>query len=182
MKAKKRFKNVVTKTPDEYMCFVPDEEEYFPELQSLTVAITGNKWFSDKGDKTLLDIIKGDYYDEDFAYDYEPLKELRKVTGKRWEKTTIRGYSQGDWQDVYFAVDEVAPEALERIKNAYFGLVSEFEVREKGEDSYIAYIPHDITWKGKKAICEYLALDPEDTKVLVDDGYVRTYNYKELED
>ena len=182
MKAKKRFKNIIKKVPDEYAYFVPDEEEYFPELQGLTVVISGNKHFSDMGDKTLVDVVKGDYYDEDLAYDYEPLKELRKLTGRRWEKTTIRGYSQGDWQDVYFSVDEVAPEALERIKTAYFGLVSEFEVRTRGEDSYVAYIPHDVVWRGKKAICEYMGFKPEETKVLVDDGYVRTYNYKELED
>ena len=183
MKAKKRSKNTLKKVPDEWMYFDPDESEYFPELEEQTVVITGNKYFSDKGDKTLIDAIKGDYYDEDVAYDYEPLKELRKLTGKRWEKTTIRGYSQGDWQNLYFSVDDVKPEALERIKNAYFGLVSEFEVFEMGEEfPYRAYIPHDIVWKGKKAICEYVGFKPEETRILIDDGYVKTYNYKELED
>ena len=45
--------------------------------------------------------------------------ECKKYTGKKWKKTTIKGYSQGDWQDVYYVEGEVSKEYIEEIENFF---------------------------------------------------------------
>ena len=57
-------------------------------------------------------------------------EELEKYTGKKWKKTTIRGYSQGDWQDIYYVEDELSKEYIEEIENFYMGKVAEFRVKK----------------------------------------------------
>lgn len=166
---------------------VPDEDinyyfEDYVELDETRFIICGNDHFREMGDKKLLSIVEGDYYDEDTEYDYETLEELKKVTGKVWEETTLRGYSQGDWQTLYYVVDEVTKEEIETIENFYMGKVTEFVIDESGdgEDVYHDFIPDDVVWSGKKAICDYLGLKEEDTTVYEDDGYMKVYKYKEI--
>ena len=63
------------------------------------------------------------------------------------------------------------------------GKITEFRVTEDDDpDScYVVYVPDDIVWKGKDAICSYLDLQPETTKILKDDGYEKVYKYVEIE-
>jgi len=151
-----------------------DETGIEYELNNNTIVITGNRDFKDIGDSDLIKVIKGDYYDDDevfieepdgscreetIGYEYDTYEELKKLTGKEWDQTTIKGYSQGDWQDVYFVKGEVSADRIEEIENFYMGKVSEF----RDEDACYYYVPDDVVWKGKKAICEYLDLKPEDT-------------------
>ena len=166
---------------------VPDEDinyyfEDYIELDETRFIICGNDHFREMGDKKLLSIVEGDYYDEDTEYDYETLEELKKVTGKVWEETTLRGYSQGDWQTLYYVVDEVTKEEIETIENFYMGKVTEFVIDESGddEDVYHDFIPDDVVWGGKKSICDYFGFKVEDTTVYEDDGYTKVYKYKEI--
>lgn len=165
---------------------VPDENSYYEfedlmELDKKRFIIYGNDDFREMGDKELISIVKGGYYDDELGYDYDPFEVLKKVTGKDWEETTLRGYSQGDWQTLYYIVDESTIEELETIENFYMGKVTEFTVDEGDGDIYHDFVPDDIVWKGKKSICEYLGLEVENTTVYVDDGYERVYKYKEVE-
>ena len=165
---------------------VPDENSYYEfedlmELDKKRFIIYGNDDFREMGDKELISIVKGEYYDDELGYDYDPFEVLKKVTGKDWEETTLRGYSQGDWQTLYYVKDEVTDNEIETIENFYMGKVTEFTVDEGDGDIYHDFVPDDIVWKGKKSICEYLGLEVENTTVYVDDGYERVYKYKEVE-
>lgn len=167
---------------------VPDEELYFEPLEEDIISsenkdafITGNRDFIDIGEKAYIDIVKGNYYDEQLAYDYEPMEELKKVTGKEWEEATIRGYSQGDWESLYYVKGTLTQEHINHIENFYFGKVSGYEVEDEHGQIYTCFIPHDIEWHGKKAICEYLGFNPDEVKVLIDDGYTKEYKYKEMD-
>lgn len=151
------------------------------ELKYETIVITGNRDFSPMGDKQLIDVINNDYYDDDLTleehedgscdeveigYDYEKFAELKKLTGKEWEQTTFRGYSQSDWQDVYYAKDEVSADRLEELEAFYMGKVSEF----RDDDNCHYHVPDDVVWDGKKAICDYLGLKEEDTEIYDEKG------------
>ena len=163
---------------------VPDEDVYynfedFIELDKKRFIICGNDDFRSLGDKKLISIVEGTYYDDEVGYDYETLEELKKVTGKVWEETTIRGYSQSDYQTLYYVDEEVDKEEIEMIENFYMGKVSEFEVEEDG-DTYHEFVPDDVVWKGKKSICDYLGLNVDSTTIYKDDGYKKVYKYKEI--
>lgn len=163
---------------------VPDEDVYynfedFIELDKKRFIICGNDDLRSLGDKKLISIVEGTYYDDEVGYDYETLEELKKVTGKVWEETTIRGYSQSDYQTLYYVDEEVDKEEIEMIENFYMGKVSEFEVEEDG-DTYHEFVPDDIVWEGKKSICDYLGLNVDSTTIYKDDGYKKVYKYKEI--
>ena len=164
---------------------VPDEDinyyfEDYIELDETRFIICGNDHFREMGDKKLLSIVEGDYYDEDTEYDYETLEELKKVTGKVWETHTMRGYCQGDWNTLYYVVGEVDEDEIELIENFYMGKVTEFEIEEDG-DTYHDYVPDDIVWEGKKSICDYFGIKEEETTIYEDDGYEKVYKYKEIQ-
>lgn len=161
---------------------IPDENVYYDfedclELDETKFIICGNSHFTKMGDSKLISIVEGNYYDEGTEYDYETLEELKKVTGKVWEETTLRGYSQSDWQTLYYVVGEVTDDEIEEIENFYMGKVTEFQVEEEG---YREFVPDDVVWSGKKAICDYLGLKEEETTIYEDDGYEKVYKYKEI--
>ena len=172
---------ILRRVPDECL-FVDRFHEYVDAHEGLDerIAVYGNRRFIGYGDKRILDIIRGDYEDDYLGYDYETLEELRKITGKRWNVKTIHGYSQGDWNVLYYAVDEVSEDELNEFECLYMGKYSEYELIEDGDDPYSVVVPHSIEWEGKDKICEYLDLDPGDTRVEIDDGFTKQYKYKEL--
>ena len=166
---------------------VPDEDTYYRfedevEIDTERIIIYGNHDFREFGDSILLSIVSGNYYDDELGYEYNIFEELEKYTGKKWKQTTIKGYSQGDWQDVYYVDDEVSEEYIEEIENFYMGKVTEFRATEDdNQDYYIAYVPDDVVFEGKDAICRYLDLQPENTTILKDDGYEKVYKYVEID-
>jgi hypothetical protein len=164
---------------------VPDEDVYYEfedyiELDKKRFIICGNSDFRNIGDEKLISIVEGNYYDDEVGYDYETLEQLKKVTGKDWTETTIRGYSQSDWQTLYYIIDDSTIEEIETIENFYMGKVSEFVVDEGDDCVYHDFVPDDIVWKGKKSICEYLGLEVDNTTIYEDDGYEKVYKYKEI--
>jgi hypothetical protein len=167
---------ILRKVPDENVYY--DFEDYV-EVDEERFIICGNDDFRSIGDKKLISIVEGTYYDDEVGYDYETLEQLKKVTGKDWEETTLRGYSQSDWQTLYYVDEEVDKEEIETIEDFYMGKVSEFEVEEDG-DIYHEFVPDDVVWKGKKSICDYLDLEVETTTIYEDDGYEKVYKYKEI--
>ena len=163
---------------------VPDEDTYYRfedevEIDTERIIIYGNHDFREFGDSILLSIVKGDYYDDDTGYEYDIFEELEKYTGKKWKQTTIKGYSQGDWQDVYYVEGEVSKEYIKEIEDFYMGKVTGFTVSEDNGD-YDEFVPNDIVWEGKEAICKYLGLPLESTTIYEDVGYEKVYKYKEI--
>ena len=173
-------KTILRKVPDEDIYYIFEDEV---EIDTEKIIIYGNHNFREFGDSVLLSIVSGDYYDDDTGYEYDIFEELEKYTGKKWKQTTIKGYSQGDWQDVYYVEDEVSKEYIEEIENFYMNKISEFRVIEDDDPDfyYIVYVPDDVVWKGKEAICMYLDLQPETTIILKDDGYEKVYKYTEID-
>lgn len=173
-------KTILRKVPVEDMYYRFEDEV---EIDTEKIIIYGNHNFREFGDSVLLSIVSGDYYDDDTGYEYDIFEELEKYTGKKWKQTTIKGYSQGDWQDVYYVEDEVSKEYIEEIENFYMNKISEFRAIEDDDPDfyYIVYVPDDVVWKGKEAICMYLDLQPETTIILKDDGYEKVYKYVEID-
>ena len=169
-------KTILRKVPDEDVYY--NFEDYI-ELDKKRFIICGNDDFRSLGDKKLVSIVEGTYYDDEVGYDYETLEELKKVTGKVWEETTLRGYSQSDYQTLYYVNEEVDKEEIEMIENFYMGKVSEFEVEEDG-DTYHEFVPDDVVWEGKKSICDYLGLNVDSTTIYKDDGIKRFINIKKI--
>ena len=169
-------KTILTKVPDENSYY---EFEDLMDIDKERFIICGNDHFRSIGDEKLISIVENTYYDDEVGYDYETFEMLKKVTGKDWTETTLRGYSQGDWQTLYYIVDDSTIEELETIENFYMGKITEFRVDDDG-NIYHDFVPDDIVWKGKKAICEYLGLNVETTTIYEDDGYEKVYRYREI--
>lgn len=174
-------KYILRKIPDEHAYFDFDLEygDYINDGED--IVIVGNDRMRSFGDKTLIDVINHDYCDDDCDYDYDVFKELKKLTGKVWDRTTAKGYCQSDWQDIYYSAD-VSVEEVKNIGDYYMGLFDEYVLEDDDGTNCSYYVPHDVCWKGKGAICEYVGVPAEETTVLVDDGYKKVYKYKELED
>ena len=170
-------KTILTKVPDEDMYYNFEDEI---ELDEERFIICGNSHFRNIGNERLISIVEGTYYDDELEYDYETLEMLKKVTGKDWTETTLRGYSQGDWQTLYYIVDDSTIDELETIEDFYMNKITEFRVDEGDGYKYRIFVPDDIVWKGKKSICEYLGLKEEETIIYEDDGYEKVYKYKEI--
>ena len=174
-------KTILTKVPDENVYFDFEDFNSYVDFDKERFIICGNSHFRNIGDEKLISIVEGTYYDEEVGYDYETLEMLKKVTGKDWTETTLRGYSQSDWQTLYYVVDDSTIDELEMIETFYMGKVTEFKVKECDDWEYREFVPDDIVWKGKKSICEYLGLKEEDTIIYVDYESKKVYDYKELE-
>ena len=176
-------KITVKKVPEEEVYYDWQEEVYLEEVKDDLVIVGERNWIC-FGRGNAVDIIKGDYYDEslDDPYDYDVYEELNKVCGGDWDMIELTGYSQGDYAYVYFNKKKVDQWLLDDLDVFLMGKVDEFYIEDKdNDDLYHAFIPHDVVWDGKEAICKYLGLDPNDTIVLEPDGYKKVYNYKEVE-
>ena len=156
-----------------------EDEVDFSQYEDKMV-IAGNRDFKEFGDDTLIKITKNDYYDDDetlienedgscyeeeIGYNYDTAEELAKVSGKKnWVEGSFRGYSQSDWQKVWYVKDEVSQDELDYMEAFYMGKVSEFS----DEDECYYSVPDDVVRKGKKAICDYLGFKVDETEVYDD--------------
>lgn len=175
-------KTIVKKVPDENVYYDWNDQVDLTEKKG-DVVILGDRRRVVFGESTPVSIVNGDYCDDDCGYDYETIEELNKICGGDWEETTFRGYGQGDWCQCFYNKNKVSEDLLNELDAYVMGKVDEFTVQETEDenDVYHAFIPHEVCWKGKAAICEFLGIDPEDATVLEDDGYVKVYKYKEIE-
>ena len=160
----------------EYVLYNFEDEVDFSQYEDKMV-IAGNRDFKEFGDETLIRITKNDYYDDDetlienedgscyedeIGYNYDIAEELEKVSGKKnWVKSGFRGYSQSDWQTVWYVEDEVSQDEFDYIEAFYMGKID--ELRDEEDTCY--FVPDDITWGGKKAICDYLGFKVDETEI-----------------
>lgn len=143
---------------DEKVIFVKQAEDYYDDADDYFddeylfsndgdgLVITGNRHFKNYGDKTLIDAIN-DTYDEK-----EALDALKEITGVEYDKDEMHGYSQGDWQNIYYPVG-TDQKILDEVENMYMGKYDVF-TSENGE---FVRVPHDISWNGADAIKEYIS-------------------------
>ena len=163
-------------TDPEYVLYNFEDEVDLSQYEDKMV-IAGNRDFKEFGDDTLIKITKNDYYDDDetlienedgscyedeIGYSYDIVEELAKVSGKKnWVEGTFHGYSQSDWQNVWYVEDEVSQDEFDYIEAFYMGKIDEL----RDEEGVCYYVPDDITWGGKKAICDYLGFKVDETEI-----------------
>lgn len=68
-------------------------------------------------------------------------KVLSVVTGKEWDCYTIRGYSQSEWQRVYYQVNDWSRETISSFESEYFNKGTEWIVHD---EETAPKIPEDI--------------------------------------
>lgn len=91
------------------------------------IIITGNKCY--KEFFYVSDEVESEFK-EDFnlhGMDKKYLIELlTRLTEKKYDVITIRGYSQSDWNYLFYPVDDFTQDYLREIEAYYFGMVSEW--------------------------------------------------------
>ena len=135
-----------------------DQLDYFEDR----IAITGNQSFTPMGSPTALDIINGEYYDEDLAktvgsgYDYKVTEELNKIMGGNWKYGQLTGSCQGDWQNIYYDAEVVDDQTIDMIDSFYMNKGTELRVYYDDEYQYSDYIPLGYWQLTKENVSGYI--------------------------
>lgn len=127
------------------------------------------------------------------AYKYREYREqsraiadyLSAVFKEEWKTRIIRGYSQSDWQQIYYPANEWTDNDIRILEMDYFGEYSIYEIHwgiEEPEN------PEDIdgyymrTYSGdpKAEIAQYECVKPEEVKLYTFAGWIKTPKYREV--
>ncbi len=101
---------------------------------------------------------------------------LDLITGGAWKYRTIRGYCQGDWQDIYFDSREYNDEDIKIFEMDYFNMGDEWSVYPENDENDQTGI---YTYKNPRAeIASAFGIKEEEIELYVFDGYERTVKYK----
>lgn len=118
---------------------------------------------------------------ERFDGEKKILRALHLVTGKRWEKKTLRGYCQGDWQDIYYPAADYTAEDLKLLEIEYFNMGSEWIIETEEEpEGFSMYCYGDSPEAIRAEIAALEGVKPEEVKIFEFDGWTRTAKYKEV--
>lgn len=145
----KRKKIVFTECEPDYNMVYDFEEE----LSYVGGFVCGNRDFIEMGDKELVQIAKGDYYDEEVGYEYRVGEMLKKKTNMNYEKHCIRGYSQGDWNYVFIPKENADKIDLSFFEAMYFGKFKEYY----NEDYCSIIITDDDAFEGDSKVKQIIA-------------------------
>lgn len=137
------------------------------------------EWFTDLTEtqyNEIKEIIDKCRYSDDFATILKVLKVI--YPEEKFETATIRGYCQGDWNEVLYKVNGADIELLEAY---YFGMVA--EVFDETEN-FNAVVTDDALWKAERENkveslvreCCYIP-DDEEIEIYKSDGYVKVINW-----
>jgi DNA-binding cell septation regulator SpoVG len=107
---------------------------------------------------------------------------LKLITGREYNTTTIRGCSQGEWQDIFYPT-EYRSEFIKFFETEYFNTGSEWIIHDEENKPET---PEDITgtamycysYDPRKEIAEYMGVEQTDVILYEFDGYNRTEKYK----
>lgn len=152
-----------------------DDDSLYGDDYTDGIIIEGNRWFnsmiySRNHEKEIKEILE--YY-----ADSEILSELEKVTGKEYASRDINGYSQSDWNVLYYPVGEFSEEQLNEIEDAYFGKYDIY--RHRGDAEVWVPVFHSDNRPVKKIISDYTGYPESDIVVRKISGYTKTPNYVE---
>lgn len=115
---------------------------------------------------------------------------LTITTGKTWAVQSVYGYSQGDYAEVVYCVDNYSGEKTAKVfGEVWLGCAKEFgviDLDENGEemDSCYGYIVSDCEARGdddyKRLVCEWAGINPDETRLEMIDGYhtYTKYDYR----
>ena len=149
-------------------------------IMSLEYALTGDNFKNRKNLKTKdINDLKKLYEDSDGGEDLETAAEFYSiVTGKEWKVKSFRGYTQGEYCEVLYRLDQYGEDSIDEIGNIWLGCADEFII----DDVSGYYVIHDISWQGGDALREKLAdisgYDKNSLEIYMFDHYSRTAVYK----
>lgn len=111
---------------------------------------------------------------------------LSLVTGQPWQWSIIRGCCQGDWQEVFYPVNEWGREALAAFEVEYFNTGSEWIIHDEEnapegpEDisGYSCYIVARTEEGIRKELAEMAGCVPSDLVMWAFEGFTRIPEYK----
>lgn len=106
---------------------------------------------------------------------------LSIVTGQKWEYKKISGYSQSDWNYIYYRLDEWTEKALEYFEIEYFNTGDEWWIEdEEGDDMGSVYTHEWNDDEKKREIAENIGVDPDEVTLYLFDGWTKTAKYREV--
>lgn len=107
---------------------------------------------------------------------------LELITGQKYEYATIRGCSQGDWNEIIYPA-AYGREWLDNFETEYFNTGDEWRICENdpdGDENYYFYT-HEWSDDGKRAeIAAAAGVDPGDVILYSFTGWSRTPEYMEV--
>lgn len=111
---------------------------------------------------------------------------LSLVTGQPWQWSIIRGCCQGEWQEVFYSVNEWGREALAAFEVEYFNTGSEWIIHDEEnapegpEDisGYSCYIVASTEEGIRKELAEMAGCVPSDLVMWAFEGFTRIPEYK----
>lgn len=122
----------------------------------------------------------------DMSDDSDLLEALELLTGKEWTSGSIRGCCQGDWQTIYYPVEEWTREALEWFEIEYFNTGEEWIIHDGNSEPEDAeeisgYCIYTHAWNDdgiKREIADAEGVEPEDVVLYRFTGWARTAKYE----
>ncbi len=160
-------KIIAKQVPPEYQdpCFEPAN---WPGI-----IFHGNRWFKSHTTPEF-DAI----YDR-FDGEKRILRALHLVTGERYEKRTIRGTCQSDWQEIYYPVADYSKSDICFLEIEYFNLGSEWTVTWHDEE-FGMYCYGDTPEDVRLEIASIIGVNADDIVLYEFSGWSRTPEYKEV--
>lgn len=120
--------------------------------------------------------------------EYRPaLAALELMTGHKWDTCTIRGSSQGYWQNVYYDTTLWSREALNNLEIEYFNEGAEWIVHDEEEppecpEDVQGYSVYTHAWNDdgiRREIADAAGGDPKDVILYTFTGWTRSACYEE---
>ena len=116
---------------------------------------------------------------------------LTALSGKKYACKTIRGSVQREYQFMYYPIDDMWEETLENIEIEYFNTGYEYqiyksekrlfgieEIQEEDDCPDYFYGHKYGPAEQVKEIANAYLVDPENVRILIFDGYIKTPTYK----
>lgn len=154
-----------------------DFDPYEEVMNQSGLVICSNRDKVDMGDPGLIDLIE-QYHDVELA-----LAGLKKATGKAYKKRTIRGYTQGDWNTLFYP-EGTSEELLDTIEDMYMGNYNVyFTEDETVEPNYVYVLDHQLNKQTgvKDIIAQETGLPVDRIVVKQISGYSQDLVYEEKE-
>lgn len=161
-------KIIAKQVPPEY------QDSYFEPECWPDIIFHGSRWFNSHTTPEF-DAI----YDR-FDGEKRILRALHLVTGKRYEKRTIRGSCQSDWQDIYYPVDDYTRDMLDILETEYFNTGSEWIIDPDG-DNFSVYAHGWNNELIRAELANAAGVTPEEITLLAFSGWKKTAVYEEVE-
>lgn len=113
-------------------------------------------------------------------------KVLSVVTGRKWDWRIIRGHCQGDWNKIFYSVNDWSHEALAAFETMYFNTGSEWIIHDEEntpegpEDisGYGCYIVADTEEGIRKELAAVAGCAPSDLVIWAFDEFIKVARYK----